>query len=166
MKRQTCPTCQQLIPLAHKEIMDKTRLTMLRMAADYVIANNVGWFKKKDIGLETLGQAAYGNFTRLRYHGLITPLRDDAGNRIKGKWIITRNGWAFLRGEKDIHKYVLVKNNHISARSDVKINIRQVYYGSDTIQTTFEYYDDYGNMVGFAPKSRSNINPDQVRMAI
>lgn len=148
---ELCGECGRPKPQAHKESMDKTRLQMLQKAAQRVVDTGVNDFKKKDLGLAEFGQSAYGNFTRLRYHGLITPVRDQNKKRIKGRWLITRNGWAFLRGEFQIHKYVLVKNNEITSRSDERIGLRDVWFGAEIMQTTFEYFDDDGRMVGVRP---------------
>ncbi len=150
--KEICEHCGQTIQQAHKESMDKTRLLMLKAAADHVIQTGKNDFRKRDLGLEELGQSAYGNFGRIRYHGLITPIVDkNTGKRIKGRWLITRNGWGFLRGDRTIPKYVLVKNNSIQSYSTEQISVKDVYYGSETIQTTFEYFDDDGNPVGVRP---------------
>lgn len=151
---EQCDHCGQRIQQAHKESMDKTRLTMLQAAARQVITTGKNDFKKKELGLDELSLSAYGNFGRIRYHGLITPVKDkDTNRKIKGRWLITRNGWAFLRGELNIPKYVIVKNNAIQSKSDVTISVKDVYYGSEILQTSFEYFDDDGNPVGIRPYS-------------
>jgi hypothetical protein len=145
-----CTHCNQphIVKLAHKETMNKQKLTMLKAAASRIIETGVNDFRLAELD----GDAnQYTNFQKLRYHGLIHHARDAAGNRKKGHWLITRNGWAFLRGELDIPKYVLVKDNHIESRADTTLSIRDVYYGSEAIHTTFEYFDDAGRMVGVHP---------------
>ncbi len=148
-----CDHCGQPIQEAHKEVLSKMKLTMLKSAAAHVIATEVNDFKKSDIA-EMLENSAYGNFQKLRYHGLVTPARDKAGNRVRGRWLITRNGWAFLRGELDLPKFVLVRNNHVvdGSHSKVLLNVRDVYRGSDAIVTTFEYFDhETGEQIGYRP---------------
>lgn len=158
-----CTGCGEahIVQQAHKEQMDKTLLLMLKASARWVIDNNKNDFKKRDLGLSEMSQSAYGNFGRLRYHGLITPVRGEDGKRIKGRWLITRNGWAFLRGTLNIPKFVLVKNNTITSRSDKLTSVRDVYYGSEVIQTNFEYYDDDGNQVGFRPAFQQPVRQHQ-----
>jgi hypothetical protein len=147
-----CPACGQVKQQAHKESMDKMKLLLLKAAAQHVIDTKVNDFKKKDLNLQDIAQSAYGNFGKLRYHGLITPVREN-GQRIKGRWLVTRNGWAFLRGELKISKFVLVRNNSIIDHSPVLISVRDVYYGSEEIQTTFEYFDhETGAMIGWRPQ--------------
>lgn len=153
--RKVCDHCGQPIQEAHKEAMDKTRLLMLKAAAQWVIDHNQNDFKKRDIGLEDMSISAYGNFGRLRYHALITPVQVN-GNRVKGRWLITRQGWAFLRGEIEIPKFVLVRNNHIVLHSKQLVSVRDVYRGSEIMQTAFEYFDDEGYPVGVRPLLRED----------
>lgn len=100
----------------------------------------------------------YNNFQKLRYHGLVYYARDENGQRVRGHWLITRNGWAFLRGEIRLPKHVLVKNNHIVGRSDEDVSMRDVYVGAETMQTTFEYFDEDGRPVGIRPHRQSLFN--------
>lgn len=148
-----CPICGQTLKKAHKESMSRAKLTMLKTAADYVITherNEVPATVFHDI-------SSYNNFQKLRYHGLIHYWRNSQGNEVRGKWLITRNGWAFLRGELSIPKYIIVKNNHLESRSDTLVSVRDVYYGSEILQTTFEYFDEAGRPVGFRP----TLQPDR-----
>jgi len=156
-KEHLCTACNEphVAQEAHKESVDKRKLLMLRAAADWVIANGVNDFKKKDLDLLRLGQSAYGCFGALRYHALIAKVRDPNTKKpIKGRWLVTRQGWAFLRGELRISKYVLVRDNHVvpNSHSTKMLGIKDVYYGSDIITTHFEYFDDDGKMVAVRPE--------------
>jgi hypothetical protein len=146
-----CNYCGQKIQTAHKEEFNAMKLKLLKRAASHVMNTMNNDFKVKEFAQpEEFKQ--FHNFQKLRYHGLITPVTDKiTGQRIKGRWLITRNGWAFLRGEFMIPKYVLVKNNKITSHSDKLISIKDVYYGSDSIQTTFEYFDENNRAVGYRP---------------
>jgi DNA-binding PadR family transcriptional regulator len=159
----TCHTCGQKIQQTHKEQLNKMKLTMLKEAANHVKATMKNDFKKSD--LPTQNHSEYANFQKLRYHGLITPTRDKAGNRIRGRWLITRQGWAFLRGELDLAAHVLVKNNHIVGKSKRTLNVKDVYRGSEEVVTVFEYFDDDGRPVGIRPLPRG-ANPLQGKLAI
>lgn len=152
VKPTKCDHCGQKIQQAHKEMLTKHKLTILKAAAQYVMSTGVNDFRMRDMGDFTSNPSDYNNFSKLRFHGLITPVRDKATDRkIKGRWLITRNGWSFLRGELSIPKYVLVRNNAVQTKSDVLLSVKDVYYGSDVIQTTFEYFDDDGRPVGVRP---------------
>lgn len=158
-----CSHCGEphLVKLAHKETINKQKLQMLKAAAEYIKRTGVNDFR-----LAELDQDAnrYTNFQKLRYHGLVHYGRDKAGNRRKGHWLITRNGWAFLRGELEIPKYVLVKDNHITSRADTTLGVRDVYRGSEAITTLFEYFDDEGRMVGVRPLYNTGKKPEQGRL--
>lgn len=131
----------------HKETLTKGKLEMLKQAANHVTAT-----MQNDIPLSIFGAqiSKYNNFQKLRYHGLIHHVRKN-GQIVRGRWLITRNGWAFLRGEIQLPKYVFVANNEITGRADQTISVRDVHYGSDVIETTFQYFDKNNNPVGFRP---------------
>jgi hypothetical protein len=148
---EVCNKCGQKIQTPHKEELNAMKLGLLRRAADHVMDTMVNDFRVRDFAKPEEFKR-FHNFQKLRYHGLVTPVRDrDTGQRIKGRWLITRNGWAFLRGDIGISKYVLVKNNSIVGYSDKQINVYAISHGLDAIQTTFEYFDDSGQPVGFRP---------------
>lgn len=56
-----------------------------------------------------LTKTEYGNWTCLRFHGLIAKDKD-AG---RGYWIITRRGHAFLKGLESIPNRVQTRNNEV-----------------------------------------------------
>lgn len=149
-----CSECGELHVVrgtrAHR--LTKQGLLMFKKACLHVIDTKVNDFKKTDLDLHEFGDAAYGNFPSLRYFGLITPVKDrQTGQPIKGRWLITRNGWAFLRNEYQIHKEVTIKNNTIVNRSDELVSIVEVYRGAEYVQTNFAYFDDHGNIVALRP---------------
>lgn len=151
---KVCESCGQKVQEAHKEEFSVMKLLLLRRAASHVMDTMTNDFRVREFAKPEEFKR-FHNFQKLRYHGLITPVKDkQTGQRIKGRWLITRNGWAFLRGELAIPKYVLVKNNSIQSRSDTTVRVGDVYYGSEAIQTTFEYFDDDGNPVGYRPMLR------------
>lgn len=143
-----CDSCGQLKRLAHKETLNKKLLQGLQRAAGMVVETG-----SNDVDLHDLidDYNVYNNFQKLRYFGLVHHVRDAAGRKVRGHWLITRNGWAFLRGELDVHKWVKVLDNRIRERSPELIDVRQVYRGSDVVVTTFEYFDDNNRPVGYRP---------------
>lgn len=146
-----CHACGQDIKEAREHEMTGYMVDMLRIAADHVVFTGVNNFKKGELDFGSMGKAAYGNFPQLRYFGLIANLRDkDTGKRLR-RWVITRNGWAFLRGEFECRKSVVIKNNSIQdgLSTSQKTDIKRV--GKVPMQTDFLYYDDDGQMVGLRP---------------
>lgn len=147
-----CSECGQphIVQDPHKENLNKHKLTMLQTAARHVIQTGVNEFSKKDF---MKGHSNYANFPKLRYHGLIFKARKD-GRKVKGRWGVTRNGWAFLRGELNVPVFVKVQNNSIKERSERTVNVKDVYRGSEAIETAFEYFDhETGQPVGVRPTS-------------
>ena len=154
-----CSHCNEphIVQQAHKETLTKIKCEMLKAAANKVIDTGDNWFRNKDIAD---GHSSYGNLQKLRYHGLIAQHRDKAGNTIRGRWLITRNGWAFLRGELKLPKTVLVRDNHPLAegRSETLVSLLDVLKGGDYMETTFDYFDEEtGDMVARRPSAPAHI---------
>jgi hypothetical protein len=160
-ERKICPTCLQEVKQARKIPMDKSKHIMLRKAADHVQQTMVNNFMVSDF-TEPAEFKRFNAFATLRYFGLVTQVKVN-GKKLRNNWLITRNGWAFLRGEKDVHEFLLIKNNHIDSRSERMVYLRDIYYKPDIIQTNFEYFDDDGKPVGFRPFT-GKTTPEQVRL--
>lgn len=135
--------------LAHKEVISRKKLDMLRVAASHVIETG-----KNDFPLNVLRGDIYlyNNFQKLRYHGLVHHVTVN-GQKKRGHWVITRNGWAFLRGELALPSYVLVQNNKIVAWADERVRLKDVWYGFSELDTTFQYFDEHGEPIGWRPGS-------------
>jgi hypothetical protein len=153
---EVCPACEQRIPLVRREKLSKNKVLMLKRAALHVIdkmnagdkdANN---FMVRDF-TEPEDFKRFNFFSHLRLHGLIFKQRDAEGKEIRGQWGITKNGWSFLAGKKALPAYVDVKNNHIEGRAAELVYFRDVWRGEAEIETSFDYFDDYGNAVGRRP---------------
>lgn len=159
-----CHHCGQKIKQARKETLNKQLVTSLQTAAVHITSSGRNDFDLHELFNNT---NAYNNFQKLRLFGLVHHVTKN-GQRVRGHWLITRNGWAFLRGERSMHKWVKVQNNSIIEHSPELISVQDVYRGSEVIVTTFEYFDEYGNQVGYRPIQQSrqgvltldDINPD------
>lgn len=154
---------------SRKENIDKLKVLMLKRAAQHVIDTKKPVFRKSELNLIDFGQSAYGRFGALRFHGLIAKMKDDDGKVIKGEWIITRLGWAFLRNDPThgrIAKFVYMQDNHI--RDDLErgplVSIVDVYKGADYMQTNFEYVDVRGNFVGVRPAFNTASTSEQASL--
>lgn len=66
--------------------------------------------------METQHKCPHNNFQKLRYFGLVHHVKDQDGNRKAGRWLITRNGWAFLRGDLAIPDFVMTFRNKIYSK--------------------------------------------------
>lgn len=153
MNSHLCSECGELhiVPVLRREHLTKIKCQMLKTAALYVIKTGVNDFSLKELNEES---NLYTNFQKLRYHGLVHYGRTATGARHTGHWLITRNGWQFLRGELKLPKYVTVKDNHPlqGGRSDVLVGFLDVLKGADYIETHFDYFDEQtGAMIARRP---------------
>lgn len=73
----------------------------------------------------SLNHTEYGNFQKLRFHGLIAKYKE-GGEWIKGTWLLTRRGRQFLGGEIRIPVSVQTFRNHIVAYSAETVTISEV----------------------------------------
>lgn len=151
-----CLGCQRRIPLVRKETLNKHKVQMLKAAAAHVMeqveagADDPNDFMVRDFAAPE-DFKRFNFFSHLRLHGLVFKQRDAAGKEIRGRWGIARNGWSFLRGDKELHKYVKVKDNEIKERSAEMVKFMDVWRGEATIETSFEYFLDDGTPVGLRP---------------
>jgi len=146
---ERCNHCGQRIQMQRKEVLGAGKIRMLKAAASHVMATMQNDFMVRDISAPE-EYKLYSNFHHLRFHGIVAKVKKD-GKVVPRHWLVTRNGWAFLRGDIPLPKYVLVKDNAIQSRADQTIYLKDRLGGEDYIQTSFEYFDDDGNPVGVRP---------------
>ena len=159
---ETCSKCGQRLQLVRKEKLNKAKIVMLKRAAAHVMTTMQNDFMVRDF-TEPKDFKLYNSFSHLRVHGLVFKQLTDDGKVIRGHWGITKNGWAFLRGVKDLPAYVLVCNNEIKSRADLLVGLGEVWRGEPTLQTSFEYFDHDGNPVGTRP-SYPQPRDDQTKL--
>lgn len=135
----------------HREQLNKHKLTMLRKAASEVERTGVNKFSIQ-IFKDNIND--YNNAQKMRYHGLITHVQKH-GVFERGSWLITRQGWEFLEGKKELPKWVETENNHIVNHAPETVGVRDVYHGSEVVQTTFNYTDGLRQWV--APLNRPSM---------
>lgn len=105
-----------------------------------VVEKNENKVSKKEL---SLSHSEYGNFQKLRFHGLIAKYKED-GNWVRGTWLLTRRGAQFLKGEIQIPRKVQTFRNKITDHDDVYITVtdaikEQPYW--DTHETYLEFAD-------------------------
>lgn len=78
----------------------------------------------------------WNNFSRQRFLGLAVKVENDPGY-----WLLTKRGANFLNGLIDIPKYVWVKKNQITERSEERVTVGDVIKGVPYMETksTIEY---------------------------
>jgi len=126
---------------SHKERLNAHKLAILRRMANHV--RDTG---KNEIPLTILRDNIndYNNAQKLRYHAIIFKVK-------RGTWGITSYGWAWLRGDKELPRDVFVANNHIVAKSDETISVRQLNNGEVVVQNQYEYYNQDGDYLNTRP---------------
>lgn len=151
IKAHLCSECGEphVVRNLRKETLTKTKCNVLKAAAARVMETNINRFKIRDVGDLSTNPSHYNHFQKLRYHGLVAKIKDS-----HNEWLVTRNGWSFLRGDLKLPKFVMVKNNHVQkdGRSDTLVGLLDVLRGGDVIETTFDYFDEEtGKMVARGP---------------
>jgi hypothetical protein len=116
----------------HKETLNRHKLYLLKQGADEVARTGKNIV---DIKIFRSNINSYNNWQKLRYHGLI------AKTDKRGEWVITTNGWNFLRGDISLPSYVVIGDNHIVERADTHVDANKLYKTEEIVDTTFEYYE-------------------------
>ena len=98
-----------------------------------------------DVAKIGLDNVEYSAFAKMRLWGLITPTPGDAGPKKKGGfWSLSDKGWAFLRGELDVPRYVRSYRAKWIEDSKELINIRDVadgwWYKADHVAAAEPYH--------------------------
>jgi hypothetical protein len=153
MSKHICTGCgEEHEVTTRKEFLNKHKLELLQQAARHVSNQMDNNFGLKEVFGDNTNN--YNNFQKLRYHGLVHHVRHN-GALVRGRWLITRNGWAFLRGDLSLPKWVMVRGNRVlEMRALDKLSVTEVYVGSEIIDTVFEYFDEFNNPVGWRPTAK------------
>ena len=92
-------------------------------------------FMMKDLDL---GHSEYGNFQKLRFHGLIAKLRED-GQIQEREWLITHRGADFLKGLVQIPARVQTFRNRVVSHDEQMVTINDVMRGEVYWEQDFSY---------------------------
>ena len=137
--------------MSHREILSNHKLRMLRKAAQEIERTGVNEVSirifKDDI-------SDFCNWQKCRYNALIFKVEKN-GIIQRGLWGITRQGWEFLEGKKELPRWVEIEDNHIVNKSEETIGVRDVYHGSEAVITTFNYSD--GDREWVAPIAQPDL---------
>lgn len=97
-RKKTCPHCGALM-VEYKHSLSKTLIRAFRKVAEH--CPKTGYFH---IGEVELAIAERTNLIKLQYWYLILKLGDSKNHG--GRWLISKKGWAWLRGEIELPKHV------------------------------------------------------------
>lgn len=101
-------------------------LVKLRAGIDKSKVNHINPDKDLDGTPHELKKSERSNLSKLRVHGLIAKYKE-AGQHIKGEWLITRRGFAFLRGEEAVPSRVKTYRNKVVDHEERHIFISEVF---------------------------------------
>ena len=109
-----CPTCH------HTSNIFKHRLSagivggLIKLKRAVIETNQNDIHLIEDMkGRNELTRNEWTNFSKLRFHALVAHVTDEEGKRVQGRWLLTKRGNQFLRGEIDVPQYVRTMNNHV-----------------------------------------------------
>lgn len=116
-----CPSCHQTIKI-YRYGLNKTIASFMRAMAD--AARDTG-VNDIDVSTISLSYSVRTQITKLRLHGLVARVKNEAGVQIPNRWLITNKGWDFVNG-KPIPSKVVVYNNQVLGHDDGQITIHQI----------------------------------------
>jgi hypothetical protein len=92
-------------------------------------------FKMKDLELD---HSEYGNFQKLRFHGLIAKhkVSGDVEERV---WLLTHRGAEFLKGEIQVPAKVQTFRNRVVGHDEELVTINQVMKNTPYWEKDFSY---------------------------
>jgi hypothetical protein len=99
----------------------------------YVQEKDENLVHKTDLDLT---HSEYGNYQKLRFHGLIAKHRDEDG-RFDG-WVITKRAGEFLRGETTVPLKVQTFRNKVVDHSEETVSVRDVIGMVPFVEQEFE----------------------------
>lgn len=121
-----CPKCGQLVRTWKKHLVSTAVASLCRLVAMYdgvPLHHDDFTVLLKD-----------RNFSQLRLWGLVEPSGNgDPTKRSSGRWVPTRHGIEFVRGEAQVRRYVVTKHNHIQRFEGGLIGVREA------LGTRFDY---------------------------
>lgn len=101
----------------------------------------------------------YGNWSKLRFHGLVAKDKDAGA----GYWLITKKGYAFLRGEP-IQQKVMTQHNEVKDHNDVWVTIEDVHGSTPhfvditNLERDFEQADKQASLFDLVPTTDTAQN--------
>lgn len=124
-----CPHCNSQSNIYWHKVTPGIVRALIKVRRAVIAKGDYSIHNRKDMDGTPyeLTKNEYGNFTMLRYHGLVA--RDkDAG---AGNWILTHRGAQFLRSEIRVPMKVKVLNNTVIDHDDVYVSIEDVLGSGD-----------------------------------
>lgn len=116
------------IPIKGTSKIHWKRISKGNVGALIIMRRAIGQLQRNDIHIAQDIELTYSeraNFSTLRQHGLVAHIKDD-GARQSGRWLLTKRGAQFLRGEIAIPQRVAVMNNRVIDHDPVHVTVEEV----------------------------------------
>lgn len=133
-----CPCCKQRVQI-YKRKLNKTMVRTLALLAvkqnkqALVHHNRTGFIHAPTVLKEHAGYAR--EVGKLAYWGFVEEGTSQTGDgRHAGLWRVTEEGYAFLRGQLEVSRYVKVYNGRKLGEQGTKVNIRDVAVEFDLVE--------------------------------
>lgn len=133
-----CPCCGASMKL-HWHRLSKGLVQTLIKVRKEVIAKRSYIVHIADLNLTN---TEFGNFQKLRFHGLIAKSRDKQGKHDRGYWIFTRKGNLFCKGLVQTPDKVGTFRNIIRKKSSIMVTMQAVLENQDL--PIWDNIDDMG----------------------
>ncbi len=123
----------------HRHRLSKGLINSLVKMKDFIMEQGAN--RVHPINDLQLSNFEYNNFQKLRYFGLVARYKSpETKRKVKGIWLLTKNGNNFLKGNLEISLHIKTMNNKISGRSIKKTNIGDFYANDNK-----PYWDTYSS---------------------
>ncbi len=149
-----CPTCGASMK-AYWHRLSPGLVTTLKKIYDRVVAKNENKVSKHEL---VLTHSEYGNFQKLRFHGMIARYKVRK-SWDRATWLITRRGGQFLRGEIRVPERVRTFRNAVTGHAEELVNIKDVLGTEPYFDQKFSFefvdlFDDGDYTPGIPVKKR------------
>lgn len=124
-----CPTCGSNMIMRWERLSKGLIVSLVEMRKAVIRLNRNKIHLQKDLALS---KAAFTNFQKLRYHGMIAKYKNpETKENEAGYWLLTKRGNLFCKNQVEVSSKVLVFRNKIVERSDKKTSMVDVYKNND-----------------------------------
>ena len=141
-EKKCCPTCGASMVVHPQRISKGLAKLLIQFKSKVVELDRNEIHLQKDLSL-TNNQ--FGNFQKLRYHGLIAKVFDKETKLHKsGYWLLTRKGNQFVKGQISTAQSVFTFRNSIVDKSPNMVFISEVMQDDK-----LPIWDEYNNSVEY-----------------
>lgn len=141
-EKKCCPTCGASMVVHRQRISKGLAKLLIQFKSKVVELDRNEIHLQKDLSL-TNNQ--FGNFQKLRYHGLIAKVYDEETKLHKtGYWLLTRKGNQFVKGQISTAQSVFTFRNQLVGKSVYCVFISEVLDDEN-----LPIWDDYKNSIDY-----------------